>query len=112
MEMTTTITGPAQAEVTLSGRSISPGLGMGRAWVVGDVLKWTGPSVPIAQKDVAGELLRLTHSVEETLAELDQYAKRIEVEFDSTLAGIFRRMARCCGNWRRANSNVNFELRC
>jgi phosphoenolpyruvate-protein phosphotransferase len=90
MEMTTTITGPAQAEVTLSGRSISPGLGMGRAWVVGDVLKWTGPSVPIAQKDVAGELLRLTHSVEETLAELDQYAKRIEVEFDSTLAGIFR----------------------
>ena len=30
------------------------------------------------------------HAVEETLADLEQYAKRIEVEFDSTLAGIFR----------------------
>ncbi len=29
-------------------------------------------------------------AVEETLADLEQYAKRIEVEFDSTLAGIFR----------------------
>ena len=31
-----------QEEVRLSGRSIAPGLGMGRAWVVGDVLKFPG----------------------------------------------------------------------
>jgi len=63
---------------------------MGRAWVVGDVLKWSGPHTPISQNDVDRELLRLSHSFEETLAELDHYAKRIEVEFDSALAGIFR----------------------
>jgi phosphoenolpyruvate-protein phosphotransferase len=85
-----TIAGPAQSEVRLPGRSISPGLGMGRAWVVGDVLKWSGPSTPISQFDVDGELVRLAHSFEETLAELDRHARRIEVEFDSTLAGIFR----------------------
>ena len=106
--MPATITGLTQSEVRLSGRSISPGLGMGRAWVVGDVLKWSGPPAPIGRNDVDGELVRLAHSVEEALAELDQYAKRIEAEFDSTLAGIFRRMARCCeGCLRRANSNVN-----
>src|SRR4029077_16603566 len=88
--MSATITGLAQSEVRLSGRSISPGLGMGQAWVVGDVLKWNGPQAPIGPNDVDGELVRLAHSFEETLAELDQHAKRIEVEFDSALAGIFR----------------------
>ena len=80
-----TMTGPAQSEVTLSGRSISPGLGMGQAWVVSDVLKWSGPLTPIGQNDVDGELARLAHSFEETLAELDRHAKRIEAEFDSAL---------------------------
>jgi len=54
------------------------------------VLKWSGPAATIAQDDVDGELLRLARSFEETLAELDQYARRIEVEFDAALAGIFR----------------------
>jgi phosphoenolpyruvate-protein phosphotransferase len=85
-----TITDHAPSEVRLSGRSISPGLGMGKAWVVADVLNWTGPPAPIGQIDVDGELARLTHCVEAALAELDQYAERIEAEFDSTLAGIFR----------------------
>jgi phosphoenolpyruvate-protein phosphotransferase len=79
-----------QSEVWLSGRSISPGLGMGRAWVVADVLKWSGPAAPIDRNDVDGELVRLAHCVDEALAELDQHAKRIEGEFDSALAGIFR----------------------
>jgi phosphoenolpyruvate-protein phosphotransferase len=63
---------------------------MGQAWVVGDVLKWSGPSALIGRSDVDGELGRLARSVEDALAELDQYAKRIEVEFDAALAGIFR----------------------
>lgn len=88
METISAITAPS--EVKLAGRSISPGLGMGPAWVVGDALKWSGPAAVIAQKDVDGELLRLARSFEESLAELDQYARRIEVEFDAALAGIFR----------------------
>ena len=64
------------SEVRLSGRSISPGLGMGLAWVVGDVLTWTGPPATIGQNAVDGELVRLAHAVEETLAQLDQYAQR------------------------------------
>jgi phosphoenolpyruvate-protein phosphotransferase len=63
---------------------------MGQAWVVGDVLKGSGPHARIGPNDVDGELARLAHSFDETLAELDQYARRIEVEFDSALAGIFR----------------------
>src|SRR5713101_4361341 len=88
--MSATRTGLTASEVRLSGRSISPGLGMGQAWVVADVLKWGGPPAPIGQDDVDGELVRLAHSVEEALTELDQHAERIEVEFDSALAGIFR----------------------
>jgi phosphoenolpyruvate-protein phosphotransferase len=79
-----------QSEARLSGRSISPGLGMGRAWIVSDVLKPGGLPTPIGRDDVDRELARLAQCVEETLAELDQYADRIEVEFDSALAGIFR----------------------
>src|SRR5580692_5186248 len=78
------------SEVTLNGRSIAPGLGMGRAWLVGDVLKWSGAPQAIDPNAVDGELLRLQNSLEEALAEIDRYAQRIEAEFDSRLAGIFR----------------------
>ena len=64
--------GQAPAEVRLAGRSISPGLGMGQAWVLGDVLKGRGPPTAIGQSDVDGELVRLAHAVEEALAELGQ----------------------------------------
>ena len=91
MTMTpTTKPGPTQSEVRLSGRNISPGLGMGKAWLVGDVLKWSGPATEIGQDGVDRELARLARSFEETLAELEQHAQRIEAEFDAALAGIFR----------------------
>ena len=79
-----------QSEVRLTGWSISPGLGMGHAWVIGDVLKWSGPPTQIGPNDVDGEFVRLTTAFEETLADLDQSARRIEFEFDTALAGIFR----------------------
>ena len=88
--MSASTSSPGQSEVTLSGRSISPGLGMGQAWVVGDVLKCSGTPGVIGENDVDDELLRLTRAFEETLAELDRYAKRIEAEFDSALGGVFR----------------------
>jgi phosphoenolpyruvate-protein phosphotransferase len=80
----------AESEMTLTGRSISPGLAMGPAWVVSDPLQWGGPTTSIGKGDIENELVRLRRSFEETLAELDQYAQRIEREFDAALAGIFR----------------------
>jgi phosphoenolpyruvate-protein phosphotransferase len=79
-----------ESEATLTGRGIAPGLAMGPAWVVSDPLHWGGPATPIGQDDIDKELLRLRHAFEETLAELDQHARRIEAEFDAALAGIFR----------------------
>ncbi len=79
-----------QSNAALSARCISPGLGMGQAWIVADVLKWSGPTASVHADDVRRELLRLTESFEKTLEQLDQYARRIEAEFDATLAGIFR----------------------
>ena len=99
--MLATTTALSESETRLSGRSISAGLGMGRAWVVGDVLKWGGPPAPIGQDDVDGELVRLAHSVEETLAELDQHAGRIEdgIRFHARrdLSGAWRDAARAVG---------------
>jgi phosphoenolpyruvate-protein phosphotransferase len=63
---------------------------VGRAWVIGDVLKSIGPPTAINREDVEVELARLGRCLDETLAELDQYARRIEAEFDAVLAGIFR----------------------
>ena len=82
--------GRDQPEAALMGRGIAPGLGMGPAWVVGDVLKCSGPPEAIGPDDVEHELVRLKQSFEETLAELERSALRIEFEFDAALAGIFR----------------------
>src|SRR5262249_47575246 len=80
----------AEPEATLTGRSIAPGLAMGPAWVVSNPLHWGGPTASIGKGDIEQELIRLRHAFEETLAELDQHARRIEEEFDAALAGIFR----------------------
>src|SRR5258705_8945236 len=82
--------GRGRAETVLVGRGIAPGLGMGQAWVVGDVLNYSSATEAIGQDDVERELARLNHSFEETLAELEQSSQRIEFEFDAALAGIFR----------------------
>jgi len=79
-----------QRETVLTGRSIAPGLGLGRAWVIGDLLKCSGAPQAISPDDVDHELLRLKQSVEETLADLDRSAARIEFEFNTALGGIFR----------------------
>jgi phosphoenolpyruvate-protein phosphotransferase len=82
--------GRDQPEVELTGRGLAPGLGMGQAWVVGDVLKGTGAPKGIDQDDVDHELVRLKQAFDANLAELERSAARIEFEFDAALAGIFR----------------------
>ena len=67
-----------QAEVAIVGRGIAPGLGMGRAWVIGDLLKCSGAAEAIAAVDVECELARLQQSFEDTLAEVERSALRIE----------------------------------
>jgi phosphoenolpyruvate-protein phosphotransferase len=86
-EPTTTLD---QRESVLPARCIAPGLGLGRAWVVGDVLTCGGAPQVIGLEEVEYELRRLKQSVEETLAELERSAGRIESEFNTALAGIFR----------------------
>jgi phosphoenolpyruvate-protein phosphotransferase len=88
-QKTATVNGAIPTEMLISGRSISPGLAMGPAWVVGDVLKSKAP-IAIVESGVDAELVRLARSFEETLADLNERAKRIEGEFDASLAGIFR----------------------
>ena len=78
-----------QQEVRLTGQSIAPGLGIGRAWVVGDALRSDGTPQTIGVEAVDHECDRLAQSFTETLAQLDQSAQRIESEFDSALADIF-----------------------
>ena len=87
---TATADGQKTQEVRLSGRSIAPGLGMGRAWVIGDVLSYNGVQPTVGPDEVAHESDRLRQAFEETFSELELSAKRIESEFDSALAGIFR----------------------
>ena len=48
--VTATIDSPTNLETTLTGRSIAPGLGMGRAWVVGDLLTYGGDPRTIRRK--------------------------------------------------------------
>ena len=78
------------AEVTISGRAISPGVGIGHAWVVGDILKRDGTPDAVSADKVECELARLNEAFEATLFEIEESASRIEFEFDASLAGIFR----------------------
>jgi phosphoenolpyruvate-protein phosphotransferase len=79
-----------QREAVFTARCIAPGLGLGRAWVVADVLKGGGAPQTIGPEEVEHELCRLKQAVEETLADLERSAARIESEFNAALAGIFR----------------------
>jgi phosphoenolpyruvate-protein phosphotransferase len=78
-----------RAETRLSGLPISPGLGMGKAWIVGDVLKCSGDGRRIEAHEIDRELSRIRASVAETANELKESARRIEEQFDAGLAGIF-----------------------
>jgi phosphoenolpyruvate-protein phosphotransferase len=89
--MDSAVAAPAnQAEVQLTGRGIAPGLGMGPARIVGDLLKCTVTPIPIGEDAIPQELERLKQSFDVTLAELESTAQRIEQEFDAALGAVFR----------------------
>src|SRR5438309_6914607 len=81
---------PGRDPTTFTGAAISPGVGMGPAWLVVDPLKAAPDPAAIARDQIAGERSRILTSFEQTRRELEDSARRIEEQFDATLAGIFR----------------------
>src|SRR5438034_7410851 len=81
---------PGRDPTTFTGAAISPGVGMGPAWLVVDLLKSAPVPAAIARDQIAGEWSRILTSFEQTRRELEDSALRIEEQFDATLAGIFR----------------------
>src|SRR6266705_2973680 len=81
---------PGREPTTFTGAAISPGVGMGPAWLVVDLLKSAPDPAAIARDQIAGEWSRILTSFEQTRRELEDSALRIEEQFDATLAGIFR----------------------
>jgi len=63
---------------------------MGSARVVGDVFRCSGRARPIGPDDVEPELLRLRVAFDKTRAELKEAARRVEDQFNSQLADVFR----------------------
>src|SRR5438094_1784195 len=81
---------PGRDPTTFTAVAISPGVGMGPAWLVVDLLKSAPDPAAIARDQIAGEWSRILTSFEQTRRELEDSALRIEEQFDATLAGIFR----------------------
>src|SRR5436305_2853378 len=81
---------PGRDPTTFTGAAISPGVGMGPAWLVVDLLESPPDPAAIARDQIAGERSRILTSFEQTRRELEDSALRIEEQFDATLAGIFR----------------------
>ena len=75
---------------TFTGAAISPGVGMGPAWLRVDLLKSAPDPPAIARDQIAGEWSRILASFERTRSELEDSALRIEEQFNAALAGIFR----------------------
>ncbi len=75
---------------TVIGLPIAHGLGMGRAQVVGHILRCRGGARPIGAGDIEREMDRLKLAFDATRAELQESARRVEAQFNAHLADIFR----------------------
>jgi len=73
-----------------TGVAISPGVGIGPAWLVLDPLELAADPAAITRDQIAGEWTRILASFEQTRHELEDSARRIEEQLDVPLAGIFR----------------------
>ncbi len=77
-------------ETTLAGLGIAPGLGMGPARVIADVLQAGADGPPLEHYDPEQQLGRIRAAVAATRAELEESARRVAAQFDAGLAEIFR----------------------
>src|SRR5207249_5717810 len=83
-------TRPAGEPAIFTGVAISPGVGMGPAWLEVDLLGPPPDPPAIARDQIPAEWSRVVTSFEQTRRQLDDSALRIEEQFDAALAGIFR----------------------
>src|SRR5262245_19753904 len=79
-----------RSETMLTGVRISPGLGMGKAWIAGDLLRLGADGRRIKPHEIEHELGRIQRAFGESQTELEESARRIEEQFNAALAGIFR----------------------
>src|SRR5438445_10615134 len=80
----------SRAELSLSGTRISPGLGSGTAWVVGDIFDCSAEAHRIEPHQVDAELGRVQRAFAQVAAELEESARRISEQIDPSLGEIFR----------------------
>src|SRR5256886_17426187 len=73
-----------------TGVAISPGVGIGPAWLVPDPLELAADPAAITRGQIAGEWTRILASVEQTRHALEDSARRIGEEVDAPLARILR----------------------
>jgi phosphoenolpyruvate-protein phosphotransferase len=85
-------------QTRLQATCISPGLGMGRARLIGDILDHPIETYTISPEKIGCELDRIKKAFEQTRQELDEAARRIEEQFNAELAGIFRAHQVMLGN--------------
>src|SRR5256712_1757811 len=70
---------PGRDPTTFTGVAISPGVGMGPAWLVVDLLKPAPDPPAIARDQIAGEWRRIPTSFEQTRRDAEDSDPRIEV---------------------------------
>ena len=82
---------PSQpTELTLRGTRISPGLGVGRAWIAADILDAREEAGRIQPHEVAAEWERIRRALATVGADLQEAVRRVSEQFDPSLAEIFR----------------------
>lgn len=74
----------------LDGFPVAPGLAMGAASLVGDILECRGPSHRGNERTAAGESTRVTAAFAATRDGLDESIRRLEEQIGSGVADIFR----------------------
>src|SRR5262245_38114086 len=77
------------SDLTLNGARISPGLGMGRAWIAADLLGPRDAAARIGPHQVEAELERIRRALANVGADLQESARRFSEQFDPGLAEIF-----------------------
>ncbi len=79
-----------ETTMTLSGKTLSPGLGEGQIFVYRDVLTRFDEFYDIDDTQVDDELERLDRALLRISDDLSILAERVEKEIDSELSGVFR----------------------
>src|SRR5215468_2519690 len=77
-------------ELALHGARISSGLGMGRAWILADLLDRREETRRLDPHEIGAELERIREALSNVGADLQESARRVSEQFDPGLAEIFR----------------------